>query len=532
MKKNNLDFHKIRELHQSGQLDAAKVAYLNILRKNPRNVEVLHSLAILFAQQDNLTEAIDYLQRALKIQPDNPVFILHLSNMLKMQGLYSQAAQLLEEAINKNPDFIPALNNLGTVYYAQGSLDKAIHAYRIAITKKPDYVDAYYNLGLALTKQNNLVEAVDVYNKLLELSPEHFAARFHLACALMQTEKINDALKVFLEIETAHPYHFETQTNLATCFLKLGLLNEAKEHYLKALELKPEDIQILFNLGVIYMQQGNIDTAIQYYQRGVQINPDSFALHNNLGVAFIAKQHVGFALHHFREALRIQPNNVAISHTISVLSQNQHLLTSPPEYIKSLFDAYADHYEQHLLTALEYKVPELFLKAVLQITAPPQHAWDILDLGCGTGLCGMTFAPYAKTLIGVDLSAKMLEEAAKKNIYTELVEDDLSHFLSKTNSKYNLILAGDVLVYIGDLTKIFEEITSALKKNGLFVFNTEISNDDEFKMNQSGRFGHNENYLKKLIDLNHLKIMNHKTVITRMQNNEPVYGYLYVTTKL
>lgn len=527
MAKKTQDIASIRQLHRAGQLEEAKEAYLAILRINPRNAEVLHSLGILYTQQENFTEAVDYLQKAVQYQPRDPSIQLHLANVLKIQGLFSQAAQILEAAVRDYPDYVPAYNNLGTVYYAQAKLDDAIAAYRHAIAKHPNYIDAYYNLGLALTKKNLFTEAINIYKKILEHTPDHFAARFHLACILMQQTHIEAAIQEFLIIEAAQPFHFETQTNLATCFLKKGDLNKAKSHYLKALELRPEDTQILFNLGFISMQQGYVDSAIQHYQGAVMINPDYFAAQNNLGIAFLAKQHVGFALHHFQEALRIQPQNTAIGYTVKMLAQNQRLLTAPPEYVQSLFDAYADHYESHLLNALDYKIPEL-LQGMLAKFLTKSRPLDILDLGCGTGLCGTPVKPYAKSLIGVDLSQKMLEIAAQKKIYDELLTIDLITYLIDKTECYDLILAGDTLVYIGDLETIFKMVGLALRPHGLFVFNAEICEDEDYKMNQSGRFSHSKKYLDSLANINQMKILNYQACMTRMQNNEPVYGHLYL----
>lgn len=528
MKKNNVDINAVRDMHRAGFLTEAEEGYLSILRKNPREIDALHSLGILYAQRENFTDAIKYLQTAIQFQPNNPTLQLHLANVYKIQGLFSQAAQILQNTINENPGYAPAYNNLGSVYFAQEKLRDAIQAYRHAITKQPDYIDAYYNLGLTLAKQKNFADAIDTFNDLLKRAPEHFAARFHLACILMQQDQVTDAIKNFLIIEEAQPHHFETQTNLATCYLKKGALNEAKIHYYNALELKPEDTQILFNLGVINMQQGHIDLAIQNYQRVIQINPNLFAAHNNLGVAFLAKQHAAFALHHFEEALRLQPKNEAINYTVKMLSKHQHLLSAPPDYVKSLFDAYADHYEPHLLNALNYQVPDLLHKALAHSTRLKPNSLDILDLGCGTGLCGVVFKSYAKTLTGIDLSEKMLEVAAQKNIYQQLADQDISQFLSTKNESYDLIIAGDVLVYIGDLRKVFDDVNHALRPQGLFAFNTEICTEKEFQMNQSGRFAHSKEYLEQLAKEHHFVIKYFDVVVTRMQNNEPVQGYLYV----
>ena len=368
MKKDNLDIAAVRALHQARQFDQAEAGYLALLRKNPRNIDVLHALSILYAQRENYADAINYLEKAIKYEPSNSILQLHLANVLKAQGLFNQAADILQKAIAHNPNYAPALNNLGTVLYAQGKLKDAVITYRRVIEIEPNFIDAYYNLGLAFVKLNQLDNAIETYQKLLQLSPKHFAARFHLACAYMQNENLDQALREFLFIEKTEPYHFETQSNIAACYLKKGALNKAKTHYLKALEIQ-NDPQILFNLGVIDTQLGNMDNAIQYYQKALRLNPDFFAAHNNLGTAFLAKQHVAFALHHFQEAHRLQPDNKSIQYTIQALSQNQQLLSAPSDYVKSLFDSYADHYEQHLLTALDYQLPVHFQRILTKFNS-------------------------------------------------------------------------------------------------------------------------------------------------------------------
>src|SRR5262249_4785687 len=157
---------------------------------------------------------------------------------------------------------------------------------------------------------------------------------------------------------------------------------------------------------VIAEQLGDFDQAIRYYQMAIQIDPDFFAAQNNLAVAFLAKQHAGFALQHFQQASRLQPDNQSIAYAVKMLEKNENVTVASPDYIKSLFDAYADHYDTHLLTALDYQLPEALKKSVINSISLAPHTKDILDLGCGTGLCGTVFKPFAKSLAGIDLSEK------------------------------------------------------------------------------------------------------------------------------
>jgi len=518
---------EIQILHRAGRLDEAKSAYLEYLNTHPDDVTALHMLGILYAEEGKLDTAQSYLERALRRKSDDPVLFLHLANILKAQGLFDRAAQVLLDLIQLRPDFAAAFNNLGTVYFAQQKWEDAVKTFQTAIDIQSDYVDAYYNLGLALIRAKQRNAALNTWQALIELAPTHPGARFQLGRLMMEEGQFKSAIEHFSAIEKEHPFHFETLTNLATCFLRLGKLNEAKLYYLQALDLVATDVQVLFNLGVISTQQGKIDEAIDFYLRAVKQNPDFYEAHNNLGAAYLAIKHTDTALLHFRESLRIHPDNQAVRHTIDILMHKRDLPAAPPEYISSLFDSYADHYDSHLTEALHYQVPECLYQAVVGSEAVPPNSLDILDLGCGTGLCGEKFKNLARTLTGVDLSAQMLVFAKQKSIYSDLIQSDILTYLQNCQRMFNLIVAGDVLVYYGDLALVFAAAAQVLTSGGLFGFNAEMSKED-YVMTASGRFAHNKTYLDKLAAANDFEMVMYKVITMRTQNEAPVSGHLYL----
>lgn len=531
MKKSSLSRDSVQALHKAGRLDEAKQGYLDILKDAPNDAQALHLLSLVYAEQDEIETAQHYLEQAIHINPDNPVYQLHLANLLKTRGLFSQALQVLEELIQNHPRLAAAFNNLGTVYFAQKKWLQAVHAYQTAIDIQPDYSDAYYNLGLAFNKLKRIDEAMNVYTALTELAPTHAGAQFQLGCLLMLKNNYQTAITHFSIIEQAHPFHVETQTNLATCYLKQGLLNEAKAHYLLALQVAPDDVQVLFNLGVINMQQGDVDQAVQYYLRAVNLDTNLYEAHNNLGFIFLVRQDKANALLHFRAALRLQPDNIALSHTIHIIEGGKNVTISPPEYVRSLFDSYADHFDSHLTQALHYRVPAMMYDLVQAHVDLAGRQWDVLDLGCGTGLSGLPFKAVARSLTGVDLSEKMLGVAAQKKCYDQLIQADILPYLADKQQAFDLIIAGDVVVYFGDLDALFAAVAQALKPQGLFVFDTEMSGDADFKMLSSGRFAHSKKYLDDLMARKHLVTVAYTVASLRTQNEKAVRGHVYLVKR-
>lgn len=531
MNKTSLTLEEVRLLHQKGDFIEAKNGYLALLKLTPNDPNLLHMLAILYAEMGEFDESESCLEQALSLDPNNLSHALHLANIYKLHGLFSKAVATLQEVIKLNNSYAPAYNNLGTVYFAQAKLQSAIDAYTQALNLKPDYIDAYYNLGLAYTKAGQSEAAENAFKAVSQLAPDHPGAQFQLASLYMQLKKFPQAVEQFNLLIKTHPHHFETQSNLGTCYLQLGMLNEAKEHYLKALAINPPDNQVLFNLGVISMQQNILTDAIEFYQKLISYNNNHFDAQNNLAIAYLFLRKKEQSLFHFQEALRIQPNNEAIRHTIRILLQKKDVKDTPPEYVQALFDSYSDHYDAHMVQSLSYNVPEKFKTMLEKADAKKAMAGDILDLGCGTGLCAALFKSTAKSLTGVDLSRKMLEVAEEKRIFDIVIAADVIAFLKENKLQYDLILAGDLVVYFGEVETLLTLVAKAMQPKGYFIFNAEISHQENFYMTGSGRFAHLKAYLDHVIELIPLTIVDYQLHSLRTENGKAVKGHIYLLQK-
>jgi predicted TPR repeat methyltransferase len=445
----------------------------------------------------------------------------------KSQGRLDDAIAVLKAIIIDHPEVAIVYNNLGGLYFAQQKFQESVNAYQKALDLQPDLFEAYYNLGLALTKLNQITEAQLAYESLLAIQPDHLPALFQLGCLLMRQDHYQKANDLFLKVNEQWQDHAETKTNIATCYLKLGNLALAKQFYLEAAALLPNDTQVLFNLGVIAVQQDKLQEAVHYYQQVVALDPAHIEAQQNLGFIFLVIKNKPAAIKHFSDVLHLQPENKAVAHTLHILTQDKQVTHSPPEYIQSLFDSYADHYDQHLTAALHFKVPQLLHDAFQRCVEKNYHG-DVLDLGCGTGLSGALFKPFANKLSGIDLSFNMLALAKEKQLYDDLYQADIAVFLSEHPEQYDVIVASDVLVYAGDLSSLFASMKAALKPKGYVVFNAEINEQRDYELTESGRFTHSKAYLDALIAKNGFMVLSYDIKTLRTQDHKPVEGHVYV----
>ncbi len=218
------------------------------------------------------------------------------------------------------------------------------------------------------------------------------------------------------------------------------------------------------------------------------------------------------------------------------LKRNRHMLyarlglpvrQAGRAYVRSLFDDYAQTYDQHLTGELGYRAPQALLDILLPHVEKRHLA--IADLGCGTGLCGPLFAPYARSLAGVDLSEQMLAHARNRAVYDEIAAADLVDYLSTRRSRFDLCLAADVLVYMGDLQPPFAAVAHALAAGGLFAFTLELSPArGPWRLCATGRYAHSAAYVRTLAASLGFGILAWRPVNYRLQCGEPVPGAVWL----
>ena len=183
---------------------------------------------------------------------------------------------------------------------------------------------------------------------------------------------------------------------------------------------------------------------------------------------------------------------------------------------------------------LQYNVPEK-LRLLVDETSKKTSFKKVLDLGCGTGLCGIRFRSIACTMHGVDLSANMLAIAREKNTYDLIFEADIvSYLISSDAELYDLILAADVLTYVGDLNTMFTLTSRAAKADAYFYFSVEkLFNDtDEMVLRKSGRFAHSASYVSSIAEKTNWRIVATKEVNLRKERDDWIRGTLFGMTKI
>ena len=278
---------------------------------------------------------------------------------------------------------------------------------------------------------------------------------------------------------------------------------EALACFERAVTADPGYAKAWNNLGAALQRQGHASRAEEAYRTALRRDPALLQPSLNLGRLHESRGESGLAAECYRGALAHHPGEPILLHLLAAASGG-NTERAPREYVESLFDEQAMRFDARLVGELEYRVPEqlaaLVRPALLRVPA------RILDLGCGTGLVGAALGGAGVELTGVDLSAGMLREAAKRGMYRRLQQQDVQEALAQRDEgTLDAIVAADVFIYIGALDRIFVAATRALAHGGVFAFSVETLASGSYQLQPSGRYAHALDHLGGLASVNGLE---------------------------
>jgi predicted TPR repeat methyltransferase len=200
-------------------------------------------------------------------------------------------------------------------------------------------------------------------------------------------------------------------------------------------------------------------------------------------------------------------------------------------YVRGLFDQYAAGFDDHLTATLQYRGPEILhaaIRAACGAIGCQPHFGQVLDLGCGTGLMARVLRQHAGAIAGVDLSPRMVALAAATGLYAELATGDVVDFLRNQANRADLIVAADVLVYLGDLGPLIAASAATLAEGGLSAFTVQRQDQQGYRLGPDMRWHHSADYITGLAAGHGLKPVICDAVSTRHDEGHPVPGLVVV----
>jgi predicted TPR repeat methyltransferase len=392
--------------------------------------------------------------------------------LLQKNEQFVEAQEVYRRVLESAPDHPRALHYAGVLAHQQGRNGEALALIERSLALVPDQADWYSNLGVVLQSHARLERAIDSYRRAIAIDPSHANAHNNLGVLLRAT----------------------------------GQPVEAEAAYRTAIRLSPEHIDAYTNLGILLNGLKRTEEAAACYCRVITLRPKHREARKLLALAHCTLGEVGKAAKILEEWLEEEPENPIAQHMLASCTGRDVPDRASNAFIEATFDSFASSFESKL-ERLSYRAPALIGAMLEDFGVERSHHLDVLDAGCGTGLCGAIVAPFARRLVGVDLSEGMLAHAKDKNVYHALTKAELTEYLRDHSETFDLIVSADTLVYFGDLTGVIAALAGALRPNGLVVFTLEhaVADSIDYRLELHGRYSHARAYVERLLTLSGLQ---------------------------
>lgn len=369
---------------------------------------------------------------------------------------------------DENSKLKAAVEHLGKGEAAQArSLCEAV------LSDEPENARAWHLTGITYAQAHELEQAVECFEKATKCDDSSANYFYNLGLAYRGLNRFEDAIVAYRNAVDRKPNFREAQNNLANTLVGNGDMKGAIECFRDLLTKFPDDAVTHYNLGNVLQDNGEFRESVASLRQAVKIDPDLASARENLGRALSDVRLYDEAKEVWNEWLAHEPGNPIAAHMLASLTGKGVPSRCNDEFVRGTFDvAFADSFDQQL-AKLDYRGPQLMQEAVELLDENHRQSVDILDAGCGTGLSAPFLRPLAKRLVGVDLSPDMLVKAGQRQLYDDLVEDELTRFFESRPDAFDLVLCSDTLCYFGDLESALAGAIGCLRDGGYFVFSVE-----------------------------------------------------------
>lgn len=489
-------FKQAMALHRHGHPDSAEILYQEILAQEPLHFGATHFYGVMLCQKGQAQAGMTMIQRALAIKADDA----------------------------------DAHANLAAACLQMGLTEQALASYDQALVLKPRFVSAHCGRGNVLRGLKRFEAAIASYDETLRLQPSHLEALNNRGIALRELKRHEEALASYDTMIKAGAATAELFNNRGTTLLDLNRPTEALASFDHALQIKPGFAEALNNRGIALRNLQRPAESLLAYNAALSLEPGYADALINRAAALQELGRNEEAVVEFRKARENGGESEIIQYHLAALGAVAIPPIAPAQFISNLFDEYAERFDRHLVDELQYRAPALLLETIAKVAS--LNSTDVVDLGCGTGLCGPLLRPAARSLCGVDLSRNMLGKARQLNIYDHLVCDEIATFLLNHGDSFDLAIATDVFIYIGDLSQVFQGARKALRAGGLLGFSIEISSDADFMLTSHLRYAHSIAYIRRLGEDHGFALERMDHGIIRKEQGADVPGKLMVMRRV
>jgi len=253
-------------LHRQGQLRDAEKIYTRVLKAAPDNFDALNLLGGVKLQQGHFGEAERLFRAAVKANPGAPQVWSHLGQALHAQKRAAEALECLDKARTLAPDDFNILNQHANVLLSLGRPQDALAEFKAVLGRMPQNVEARINCGLAQAALGAAELALGEFDTALALAPGHPVAQYNRGVALIGLGRYAEAVAANDAALAVAPEHVNAWLNRGKALAQLARFDEAVASYGKAIALRKDFSDAHFNRALALLTLGDYRAGFAEYE--------------------------------------------------------------------------------------------------------------------------------------------------------------------------------------------------------------------------------------------------------------------------
>lgn len=377
-------------------------------------------------------------------------------------------------------------------------LAEAERLYDAILANWPGQSDALHFMGVLRHVQGDGEAAVELIRQAIAAMPEASAPWNNLGNVLLQMGRFDAAAQAYHRSAQLDATDAGVHNNLGTLHRRRGELELAEAACRQAIAIDPGFGDAWYNLSQVLIRRGRLHDGLLANSRAIALWPRQVQARDQVIRALVLLGELDQAALLYREWLAEDPGNPVVQHQLAACLRDTAPQRASDAYVEQVFDSFAASFDAKL-ASLDYRAPQLVADALASRLPPPQRQFDIVDLGCGTGLVGPLVRGWAGRLAGCDLSVGMLRQAKQRQAYDVLHKAELVHYLDTQPQTFDIAISADTLCYFGDLGAAMAAARRALRPPGWLVFSVEAldaADPQPWRLQPNGRYAHGRSHVE------------------------------------
>lgn len=258
-------------------IDEAIDYYNKLLEIEEDNAQIYYELGHLYLKKCDKVHALVAFKLALEKDCDNPFYNNSMAYAFVQAELYDEAIEYYQKAIKLNPDkqwTSIVCQALGSIYYQiKGNTEAAIASFQAGIILDPDNSEIYLSLGDAYMAENDLDNAIRAYCDSINVNCNDYRAYAKTGIALWEKDYLEEAIVAYHRAIELNPEYDIAHNNLGVIYIDgIGTPEEALPYFKTAIELNPNYTLAYFNAGRAAQAINEHNEAAGYYQMALDLN--------------------------------------------------------------------------------------------------------------------------------------------------------------------------------------------------------------------------------------------------------------------